>query len=134
MSTSASTEPTLSCPHCGKDIKLTESLAAPMLEAAKKEFQQQLATQARAALDAEARARKAEEGAAAERAEAAEKTRQEVQKAVETGRTQAEAFAAQELAVMQGKLGAAQQAQPEALRKSRELDDALREVEATTEK
>ncbi|MHB1587717.1 MAG: DUF2130 domain-containing protein [Acidiferrobacteraceae bacterium] len=37
------TEPTLICPHCKTEIKLTESLAAPLLEATRQQFEQQLA-------------------------------------------------------------------------------------------
>lgn len=34
---------TITCPNCGTDIKLTESLAAPLLAAARKEFEAKLA-------------------------------------------------------------------------------------------
>ena len=37
------TEPTITCPQCKTEIKLTESLAAPLLEATKREFEQRLA-------------------------------------------------------------------------------------------
>jgi hypothetical protein len=36
-------EPTITCPSCKSEIKLTESLAAPLLEATRRQFQQQLA-------------------------------------------------------------------------------------------
>jgi hypothetical protein len=36
------TEPTITCPNCHAEIKLTESLAAPLLEATKREFEQRL--------------------------------------------------------------------------------------------
>src|SRR5262245_56695753 len=36
-------EPQIACPNCGTEIKLTESLAAPLIEATRKRFQQQLA-------------------------------------------------------------------------------------------
>lgn len=39
-------EPSLSCPHCGKPIALTESLAAPLVEATRTHYEQQLKTQA----------------------------------------------------------------------------------------
>ena len=37
------TEPTITCPHCKTEIKLTESLAAPLIESTRKQFEQQLA-------------------------------------------------------------------------------------------
>ena len=37
------TEPTITCPQCKTEIKLTESLAAPLLEATKRDFEQRLA-------------------------------------------------------------------------------------------
>ena len=37
------TEPTIICPHCKTEIKLTESLAAPLIESTRKQFAQQLA-------------------------------------------------------------------------------------------
>ena len=37
------TEPTITCPSCKTEIKLTESLAAPLIAATRKQFEQQLA-------------------------------------------------------------------------------------------
>ncbi|MBK9119761.1 MAG: DUF2130 domain-containing protein [Phycisphaerales bacterium] len=37
------TEPTILCPNCKTEIKLTESLAAPLLESTRKQFEQRLA-------------------------------------------------------------------------------------------
>lgn len=37
------TEPTIICPNCKSEIKLTESLAAPLIESTRKQFEQQLA-------------------------------------------------------------------------------------------
>jgi predicted DNA-binding transcriptional regulator YafY len=39
------TEPTIICPKCKTEIKLTESLAAPLIEATKQDFEQRLAQQ-----------------------------------------------------------------------------------------
>lgn len=36
------TEPTITCPNCHTEIKLTESLAAPLIAATRKQFEQQL--------------------------------------------------------------------------------------------
>ena len=37
------TEPTITCPHCHTEIKLTESLAAPLIEATKRDYERRLA-------------------------------------------------------------------------------------------
>jgi hypothetical protein len=37
------TEPTITCPKCKTEIKLTESLAAPLIEATRRDFEKQLA-------------------------------------------------------------------------------------------
>ena len=37
------TEPTIICPNCNTEIKLNESLAAPLIAATRKQFEQQLA-------------------------------------------------------------------------------------------
>ncbi len=37
------TEPTITCPNCKTEIKLTESLAAPLLAATKQDFDKRLA-------------------------------------------------------------------------------------------
>ena len=36
-------EPVIACPHCHKEIKLTESLAAPLVEATRREYETRLA-------------------------------------------------------------------------------------------
>jgi hypothetical protein len=40
---SSKVEPVITCPHCHKEIKLTESLAAPLVEATRLEFEAKLA-------------------------------------------------------------------------------------------
>ena len=37
------TEPTITCPQCKKEIKLTESLVAPLIDSTRKPFEKQLA-------------------------------------------------------------------------------------------
>lgn len=37
------TEPTIICPNCKTEIKLTESLIAPLIETTRQQFEQQLA-------------------------------------------------------------------------------------------
>ncbi len=88
-------EPILNCPHCKTDIRLTESLAAPLLETTRKDFESRMARKeqetaareeaakkvladaqkARAETDAEVAARLTE-GRAAIAAEEAAKARQ----------------------------------------------------------
>ena len=36
------TEPTITCPNCKTEIRLTESLAAPLIAATRKQFEEQL--------------------------------------------------------------------------------------------
>jgi hypothetical protein len=36
-------EPTISCPNCGTEIKLTESLAAPLIQATRLQYEKQIA-------------------------------------------------------------------------------------------
>jgi hypothetical protein len=42
------TDPILSCPNCGNAIKLTESLAAPLVAATRAEYERRLAAQTEA--------------------------------------------------------------------------------------
>lgn len=37
------TEPTITCPNCKTEIRLTESLAAPLIAATRQQFERQLA-------------------------------------------------------------------------------------------
>ena len=37
------TDPTITCPNCKAEIKLTESLAAPLVESARKQYEQRIA-------------------------------------------------------------------------------------------
>src|SRR5213595_3954836 len=38
-------EPTITCPSCKAEIKLTESLAAPLIESTRRQYEQRLAQQ-----------------------------------------------------------------------------------------
>jgi len=121
------TEPTITCPKCGSEIRLTESLAEPLIAATRLQFEQRLAdkdAQVAAQLKAE-RARLA--------AEESKKARIESAAELETK--------ARELADLRGvletrsaKLAEAQAAQAQLLKKERELDDARRELDLTVEK
>jgi hypothetical protein len=81
-------DPALTCPNCGESIKLTESLAAPLVAATKAEYERQLEEQAKS-YKAEklelAKQQQAIEQREAELKTAASKQRQIVAQAVEKG-------------------------------------------------
>jgi hypothetical protein len=146
------TDPQIVCPNCRNEIRLTESLAAPLLADARNQFEQQLAAKeadfgrreaqlrqtqdelakAREAIDDQVAAKlKAERAAIAE----AEAKKARLALADELGQRDRQLADLQQiLATNSAKLAEAQQAQTEMLRKQRELDDAKREVELTVEK
>jgi hypothetical protein len=150
--TDAVTDPQILCPHCRTEIKLTESLAAPMIAAARKQFEAQLAAkeadfgrreaQLRQTRDDLAKARETlDEQVAtkvsAERTAIAEAEAKKARLALADDLGQRDRQLAdlqQMLATNNAKLAEAQQAQTEMLRKQRELEDAKREVELTVEK
>jgi hypothetical protein len=150
------TEPIITCPHCHGEIRLTESLAAPLITATRKEFERQL-------LQKDNEIARREQGIRQKESEVIEArrglenqiaTRVEAQLITERNRLMAEEskkakFAvaaeldhkARELAelheLLKGrdeKLAAAQKAQAELIKKHRELDDAKRELALTIEK
>ncbi|WP_447971010.1 DUF2130 domain-containing protein [Nitrospira sp. M1] len=146
------TEPTIICPKCQNEIKLTESLAAPLLETTKQDYERRLAQK-----DADAAKREAVLGAreaaiARERetldSQVAEKLKRERVKisAEEAKKARLEIGTdleqkSKELSELQSvlkqrdeKLAEAQNAQVELLKKQRELDDAKRELDLTVEK
>lgn len=145
-------EPTISCPKCAHEIKLTESLAAPLIQETRQRYERQLADKDRAvaaregALKAQQATLEAQKAAldetvaqrlVSERAriagEEAQKARQLAAaelstKAQEVGELQAL------LAARDQKLAEAQKAQAELLRKERALEDAKRELELNIQK
>lgn len=146
------TEPTISCPSCQTEIKLTESLAAPLLQATRKELEEKIA-----AKDADIAKReevlrvekkRVEEAQKAIEEQVAEKLKSErAAIAVEEARKAKAALSedieanAKEMAELQQvlkerneKLAEAQKAQAELIKKERELDDAKRELDLTVEK
>ncbi|NLS67784.1 DUF2130 domain-containing protein [Bradyrhizobium brasilense] len=148
----ATHEPTLQCPHCRSEIKLTESLAAPLLEETRKRFQAQLAskdaevTRKTEALREEreqlAKARGEIEDQVAKRlsdekhlliAAEAKKAREASAAELEAKETEANDLR-QSLAANNAKLAEAQQQQVELMRKQRALDDEKRELDLTIEK
>jgi len=146
------TEPQIVCPNCRTEIKLTESLAAPLIAETRRQFEQQLATKEadfskrEAALkktqDDLAKARQAvdEEVAAklkAERASIAEAEAKKARVALANDLEQRDKQLTelqQNLTANNAKLAEAQAAQAGMLRKERELEDAKRELELTVEK
>ncbi len=145
-------EPTIICPQCKTEIKLTESLAAPLLEATKRDFEQRLAQKDADAAkrDAALREREAALAKSQERFEeqVADKLKLERSKIVaEEARKARLALSndldqkSKEILEIQGilkqkdeKLAEAQKTQADFLHKQRELDDAKRELDLTVEK
>lgn len=146
------TEPTIVCPNCKSEIKITESLAAPLIEATKRSFEQRLAQKDLEVGRRESALREREEALAKARDslddQVAEKLKQERAKiAADEARKARQALAtdleqkAREVTDLQevlkqreAKLAEAQQAQADLIRKQRELDDAKRELDLTVEK
>lgn len=146
------TEPTIICPSCKAEIKLTESLAAPLIESTRKEFEKRLAQKDVDVAKREASLREQEEALSRVKEsideEVAEKLRLERSKIVAdearkaklalTADLEQKDKALEELqgilAQREEKLAEAQKAQAELIRKQRELDDAKREMDLTIEK
>ena len=150
------TEPTITCPHCKTEIKLTESLAAPLIASTRRQFEAQLAqkesdiaqretamrrqekalTDAKRGLDEQV----ADQVASQLKTERARVAAEEAKKAKAASANELDAKA-RELAELQdvlkgrdAKLLEAQKAQAELIKKQRELDDARRELDLTIEK
>jgi hypothetical protein len=112
-------EPTIVCPNCQSKIKLTESLAAPLLEATREQYERRLA-----ARDAEIRK--------AVTAEEVGKARALVGDELEA-RTREIAELEERDRVQREKLARAQEAQAEFMRKERALEEKERELNLTIE-
>jgi hypothetical protein len=143
---------TITCPNCHSDIPLTESLAAPLLEATRLDYERRIA-----AKDQDIAGR---EGLLRDQQTALEKARSEIdQQVFEKLQSERKRIAAEEAGkakrliaadldqkdkeladiqlVLKGreeKLAEAQQAQAELIRKQRQLDDEKRELDLTIEK
>jgi len=145
-------EPVIHCPTCSSEIKLTESLAAPLIAETRRQFERTLAAKdadvakREAALKskegelAAAKASMDEQVAAKVKAERAVIAADEAKKARLQAASDIEQKAKQ-LAELQElleqrnvKLADAQKAEAEFRRKQRELDDAKREMDLTIEK
>lgn len=150
------TEPTITCPNCKTEIKLTESLAAPLIAATRQQFEQQLAQKDRDIAAREQAMRDKEKQLVdaknkldedvADQVEAQlkkDRTRiatEEAKKARQAAASDLEQVS-REMAELQDllksreeKLAEAQKAQADLIKKQRELDDAKRELELTVEK
>lgn len=150
------TEPTITCPNCHTEIKLNESLAAPLIAATRKQFEAQLAQKdtdiakrEQAMRDKEKQLvedkRKlddqvADQVAAQLKAERTRVIAEESKKAKLASAAELESKA-RELTELQevlntnnAKLAEAQKAQAELIRKQRALDEEKRELELTVEK
>jgi len=145
-------EPTVVCPQCKTEIKLTESLAAPLLESIRRDYEQRL-TQKDADMAKREKTLHEREAVLQKQKESMdEQVAQKMQQ--EQARIAAEEAKKAKLAVgnelnqkvseinyLQDilkqrdiKLADAQKAQADLIRKQREFDDAKRELELTVEK
>ena len=145
-------EATINCPKCKTKIKLTESLAAPLIEATRQEYERKIALK-----DADVAAREAALGKERKAlAKAQESIDEQVVARVNAERRRIAADEAKKARLLFGadlekktkevadlqevlnerdiKLAEAQQAQADVIRKQRELDDAKREIDLTVEK
>lgn len=142
-------EPVIACPYCQREIKLTESLAAPLVEATRREYETKLAENDAEMTRREAAVREKEQAVAAARkqvdeeiqagirqarqgiaAEEAKKARQLLADELECKSQQLDELQ-QILNSKNEKLAEAQKAQAELIRKQRELDDAKSALELT---
>ena len=149
-------EPTVTCPNCNTTIRLTESLAAPLIASTRQQFEQQLAQKDKDIAKREQGMREKEKQieeakrtideqvshqlATQLKAERTRIIEEESRKAKLATATELE-NKSRELIELQDvlrsrdeKLAEAQKTQAELIKKQRELDDAKRELELTIEK
>ena len=146
------TDPTITCPSCHTEIKLNELLAAPLIEATRKKYEQKLEQKEAdvARREAAMRVQHANLVKAKEEIDdrVAARLKIERESIVNEEQKKARLLAANDLdqkarevtdlkQVLEdrnAKLADAQKAQAELIRKQRELDDARREMDLTIEK
>jgi len=145
-------EPTVTCPHCGREFPLTQSLAAPLVAAIKREYEARLSSQD-AEMDKREQALKAREEELNRQRETldalvAEKLRGERTRIAEDEARKAKLALAADLEQKakenadlreildqkESKLAEAQKQEAELLRKKRELEDKMRELDLTVER
>jgi hypothetical protein len=149
-------EPTITCPKCNTEIPLTASLAAPLIEATRKQFEEKLSqkdkeiaqreqvlrdqekkvTEAKRNLEQQVSDQVAEQLKTERQRVIAEESKKAKQaSAAELDAKEREVNELQEvLKSREEKLAEAQKAQAELITKQRELDDAKRELELTVAK
>jgi hypothetical protein len=145
------TEPRIVCPKCKTSMKLTESLAAPLIAKTRKQVEQQLAEREREFAKREVDLRNSQKAVGRARQmvddEVAKRLRAERTSIAKSEATKARLALGMELKqrdellrqlqnslnANNAKLMQAQRAQADVIRKSRELDDARREVELTVQ-
>ena len=145
-------EPTITCPNCKTEIKLTESLAAPLIESTRRDYEKQLALKDTAIAKKEESLHEREEAVSRakhtiddqvaeklllERAKIVTEESKKAKLALQTDidqKTRELADLQDVLAQREVKLAEAQKAQADLIRQKRELDDAKRELELTVEK
>lgn len=145
-------EPTIICPNCKAEIKLTESLAAPLIESTRRDYEKRLAQKDADTAKRDAEIREREEAVVKAKEQLDEQVAEKVR--LERGKIAADEARKAKLALQndldqkskeiadmtalmkerETKLAEAQKAQADLLRKQRELDDAKRELELTVEK
>ena len=145
-------EPIIICPKCKNEIKLTESLAAPLIESTRHDYEQRLAQKDLDVAGREKSIREREETLSKDKDSLETQVTERVQQ--ERGKIAADEarkarlaltndldLKAKEVADLQEilkqkdeKLTEAQKVQAELLKKERELDDAKRELDLTVEK
>lgn len=144
-------EPVVICPSCKKEIRLTESLAAPLVEATRRQYEQELVDKDSEIARREAEIRKQEKAVADAQKAIEEEISQGIRKEREKiateeakkarllvsdelqGKSKEIGDLQQILRAKDDKLAEAQNAQAELVRKQRELDDAKREFDLTVE-
>jgi hypothetical protein len=150
------TEPTISCPQCKTEIRLTESLAAPLIAATRKDFERRMATKEQEVAAREMGIREKEKEVTEAKSRMQEQVADQVSVQLKSERIRVVAEEARKanvaaaaeiegknrelvelqevLKIRDIKLGEAQKVQAELIKKQRELDDAKRELELTVEK
>lgn len=145
-------EPTITCPRCKTEIRLTESLAAPLIESTRQEYERLLAekdsdvaAKEKTLRDREQALAKAKEAIdeqvsqrlGLERARIVAEEAKKAKLAIGTDLEQKAREVADLQAILRQrdiKLAEAQKVQADLIRKQRELDDAKRELDLTIEK
>lgn len=145
-------EPTIICPQCKNEIRLNESLAAPLIESTKRDYEARLAQKDTAIATRQKELQERETALSRqqesldqqvadklklERAKIAAEESKKAKLALSTDleqRAKEIADLQEVLQAREAKLAEAQRAQAELIKKQRELDDAKREFDLTVQK